>query len=163
MHIWNLEITLECLLILADLQKETDKVYKWLTSDKHHLKKNCKSKPPYDWSDINEKSKDDAMSRIARGGDQYTNYYWNLAPFGAAECPNWIARWFLYHKFRYRDGRNRNLTKGEDEGKSHHGSSSKYYHRDKYQPSSSEDRSEYYNGQASSYYVSGSMSSGTYV
>jgi hypothetical protein len=158
----TLYLLLECLLILTDLQKETDQVYKWLTSDKHHLKKNCKRKPPYDWSDINEKSKDDAMSRIARGGDQYTSYYWNLAPYGAGDCPNWIARWFLYHKFRYRDGRNRNLTK--DEGKSDHGTSSKHHHHhNQYQPSASEEGGEYYNTQANGYYTSGSMTSGAYV
>lgn len=97
-------------------------MYKWLTSDTQHLKKHCKRKPPYDWSDILEKSKDEAMERISNGGDQHTSYYWNLAK-PTEDCPNWIARWFLYHKFRYRDGRNRNAARGESSrssGKSGH-------------------------------------------
>ncbi|CZR58297.1 uncharacterized protein PAC_08189 [Phialocephala subalpina] len=110
------------------MAKETDRVYIWLTSDKSHLKANCKRKPPYDWSDIQEKSKDEAMKAIANGGDQYTDYYWRLA--GESDgCPNWIARWFLYHKFRYRDGRNRTHAKGGEERKHHGESKSGRHHK----------------------------------
>lgn len=108
-------------------QNETDRVYKWLTSDKRHLKKNGKRKPPYDWSDIVENSKDEAMKRIAESGDAHTSYYWSLATPNEGGCPNWIARWFLYHKFRYRDGRNRNPVKGGD-GRHTYSSSSKHSH-----------------------------------
>ena len=106
-------------------QKETDVIYNWLISDKAHLKENSKRKAPYDWSDIQERAKDDAMAMIAQRGDQYTAYYWDLGT-SRGNSPNWVAKWFLYHKFRYRDGRNRN-QKGE---KSHdkHGSSSKHKH-----------------------------------
>jgi len=62
-----------------------------------------------------EMAKDDAMRDIARSGNAYTRYYWNLA-VETTDCPNWIARWFLYHKFRYRDGRNRNPSKGTSSG-----------------------------------------------
>ncbi|KAF4634626.1 hypothetical protein G7Y89_g3483 [Cudoniella acicularis] len=137
------------------MAKEADHVYKWLTQEKRHLKKNCKRKPPYDWSDINEKSKDEAMQRIAQSGDQYTAYYWNLAA-PTDDCPNWIARWFLYHKFRYRDGRNRNPAKS-DEGalSSHHHSSKKSRSGQSTDVESSED---YYDPQGS-YYNTSSMTS----
>jgi len=91
----------------SEMAKLTDHYYNWLTSEKKHLKENCKRKPPYDWSDIVEKAKDKAMEKIARSGDAHIRFYWDLA-VPTADCPNWIARWFLYHKFRYRDGRNRN-------------------------------------------------------
>lgn len=39
-------------------------------------------------------------------GDDETSYYWNLS-LVSDQSENWIAKWFLYHKFRYRDGRNR--------------------------------------------------------
>lgn len=110
-----------------DGQKEVDQVYEWLTSEKRHLKKNCKRKPPYDWSDIAEKSKDEAVARIAESGDAHTSYYWNLA-VPTEECHNWIARWFLYHKFRYRDGRNKNTVSSEEKRHPSRGSSSKYSH-----------------------------------
>jgi len=108
----------------AMMAKETDRVYKWLTSEKRHLKKNCKRKPPYDWSDIAEKSKDEAMEHLAQSGDAVTNYYWSLAS-STNGCPNWIARWFLYHKFRYRDGRNKvrgNSGKRTSGSRSYHSS-----------------------------------------
>lgn len=76
---------------------------------------------------MQEKSKDDAMVRIAQGESDHTRYYWNQAT-PTSDCPNWIARWFLYHKFRYRDGRNRNaVSKASDDRSSHHhhGSSSR--------------------------------------
>ena len=63
-------------------------------------------KPPYDWNDFKEQWKDEAANRLACGGDQYTSCYWRLAS-QQDSCPNWIARWFLYHKFRHNDGRNR--------------------------------------------------------
>ncbi|KAI9648257.1 hypothetical protein NHQ30_002889 [Ciborinia camelliae] len=101
----HLNISAETYTMMA---KETDTVYRWLISEKCHLKKNCKGKPPYDWSDIVERSKDEAMKLIVENGTDQTAYYWSLAK-PTPDCPNWIARWFLYHKFRYRDGRNRNV------------------------------------------------------
>lgn len=111
----HLNMPLETYNLMA---KETDRVYKWLTKDPAHLKKNCKRKPPYDWSDIVEKAKDHAMQIISENGDEYTAYYWSLAS-PTSDCPNWIAKWFLYHKFRYRDGRNRNAVKDRDEAARH--------------------------------------------
>lgn len=133
------------------LAKETDQVYKWLTSDKRHLKKNCKRKPPYDWSDIVEKSKDEAMARIAQSSDPHTSYYWNLA-VPTEDCPNWIARWFLYHKFRYRDGRNRNPTRGEDEEHTH-SSSSRHSHHDRHKHAEGAEESNVYYGTQDPYYT----------
>lgn len=85
-------------------QEETARVYNWLISERSHLKDNCTREPPYDWNDFKEQWKDDAANRIARGGDQFTSWYWGLAS-QQDSCPNWIARWFLYHKFRHNDGR----------------------------------------------------------
>lgn len=92
-------------------QKETDRIYRWLTANRQHLKKNCnKNEPPYDWSDLLEKSKDNAMQTLASSSDLDTSEYWRLAS-PTVECPNWIARWFLYHTFRNRDTRNRGTRK----------------------------------------------------
>ncbi|TVY51463.1 hypothetical protein LCER1_G006770 [Lachnellula cervina] len=110
------------------MAKEADRYYQWLITDKYHFKENCRRKPPYDWSDINEKSKDEAMKLISKSGDTQTSYYWNLAGPSPDECPNWIARWFLYHKFRYRDGRNRNLPSNGDSGKGPSQHSSHHQH-----------------------------------
>ncbi|KAF4615626.1 hypothetical protein G7Y89_g15281 [Cudoniella acicularis] len=71
------------------MAKETDQAYKRLTSDKSHLKSNCKRKPPYDCSDISERSKDQAIMYLAQNGNEYTSYYWQLAApkvYGKREC-----------------------------------------------------------------------------
>jgi len=89
-------------------------VYRWLTQDERHLKSNCKRNPPYDWSDITENAKFDAITKLCTSDDAHTSQYWGLAEASRSDnCPNWIARWFLYHKFRYRDGRNKGRD-GED-------------------------------------------------
>ena len=62
--------------------------------------------PPYDWNDMTEKSKDDALTQLAENGCPQAAPYWHLAK-GSESYLNWIAKWFLYHKFRYRDGRNK--------------------------------------------------------
>lgn len=74
-----------------------------------------------------ELSKDNAMKAIARGGNSHTRYYWSLA-VETNDCPNWIARWFLYHRFRYRDGRNRNYTGGSDARQADYRYSSRHSH-----------------------------------
>ncbi|KAM3078224.1 hypothetical protein ACMFMF_004631 [Clarireedia jacksonii] len=139
------------------MAKEADQVYRWLTSEKRHLKENCKRKPPYDWSDIVERSKDEAMCAIAQNGSDHTSYYWNLAT-PTNECPNWIARWFLYHKFRYRDGRNRNGGgKAEDSSSRHHHSHHHHHsshHRPSYVPAT-----EHNNYSTGSYYYSDTSAS----
>ncbi|KAL2070016.1 hypothetical protein VTL71DRAFT_14696 [Oculimacula yallundae] len=109
----------------ALMAKETEVVYNWLIAHKSHLKENGKRKPPFDWSDIQERAKDDAMTMIAQGGDQYTTYYWDLGST-SGNTPNWVAKWFLYHKFRYRDGRNRSQKSGEKHRDKH--GSSKHTH-----------------------------------
>ena len=100
------------------------------------------------------------MQAIAQSGDEHTSYYWNLAT-PTDDCPNWIARWFLYHKFRYRDGRNRNASKTDDTTPSHHHHSSRHLHRGHSSPSA-QDSSGYYPA-ATSNYPTGSMTSGVYL
>ena len=105
------------------------------------------------------------MGRIAKSGDAQTGYYWNLATPGAGGCPNWIAKWFLYHKFRYRDGRKKNSKDNKCEEDHHHhhhrrsGSSSKRsQHRD---IDDTRDRGTYVDAKTS-YYAPAAMTDGTY-
>lgn len=106
------------------LQKEADKVYVWLTSDRKNLKWNCeKDAPPYDWSDMQEMNKDNAIARLATSGTVETERYWKLAGSGP-DSDNWIARWFIYHLFRHRDRRNRYSNKRNEAEIQSHGQSS---------------------------------------
>ncbi|TGO88059.1 hypothetical protein BPOR_0186g00010 [Botrytis porri] len=72
--------------LITTLLKETDIVYQWLVAEKQHLKKNCKGKPPYDWCDILEQSKDHAIELIAQNATDQTAYYWSLAR-PTLDCP----------------------------------------------------------------------------
>ncbi|TVY15839.1 hypothetical protein LARI1_G005768 [Lachnellula arida] len=119
------------------------------------MAENCRRKPPYDWSDINEKSKDEAMKLISKSGDAQTSYYWYLAGPSPDECPNWIAKWFLYHKFRYRDGRNRNPPSNGDSGKGPFQHSSHHQHS---ASASSSASSAYYDIQTHDSMTSGGLS-----
>ena len=81
-------------------------MYTWLTSYEENFKPTAKRVPPYDWSDITEQAKYDAAANLARSRDSRTAPYWELGNSSTSDS-NWIAIWFIYHKFRYRDGRNR--------------------------------------------------------
>ncbi|KAF7876514.1 hypothetical protein EAF04_001604 [Stromatinia cepivora] len=89
----------------ALMDKEAERIYKWLTSEKRHLKNYIHKSARYDWNDFLETSKDQAMKAIAKSGSERTAYYWNLGE-PLADSPNWIAKWFLCRRFPYRDQRN---------------------------------------------------------
>ncbi|KAH7336690.1 hypothetical protein BKA65DRAFT_403017 [Rhexocercosporidium sp. MPI-PUGE-AT-0058] len=68
----HLKLPIETYMLMA---KETDVVYNWLISDTGHLKPNSGRKAHYDWSDITERAKKEAMEMISQGGDQNTKLY----------------------------------------------------------------------------------------
>ncbi len=83
------------------------------------------------------------MAHLSQTGDQYTQYYWNLAA-STAEAPNWIAKWFLYHKFRYRDGRNRTHVKGSEDKKHHDSKQGKHHKSRGHQSNEYASQDDYY-------------------
>jgi hypothetical protein len=62
------------------------------------------------------------MVQLSEGGTAKTQGYWDLA-VETENCPNWIAKWFLYHKFRYRDGRNKPKSSHKESSNGHRRSS----------------------------------------
>jgi len=99
------------------------------------------------------------MCAIAQNGSDHTSYYWNLAT-PTTDCPNWIARWFLYHKFRYRDGRNRNAGKAEDGSSRHHHS---HHHHSSHRRPSHVTAAEHSSYSTGSYYHSSTSASSGHV
>ncbi|KAF7933216.1 hypothetical protein EAE99_003101 [Botrytis elliptica] len=81
----------------ALMEKETEIIYTWLTSDKANLKDD-KTEPPYNWWGFTEQSRIKAMECLGAGGTDRTSSYWSLAR-PLTNCPNWIAEWFLCRKF----------------------------------------------------------------
>ena len=63
----------------------------------------------YKWDEFDENLKNQAMELLCKGDTVRTSDYWNLAR-PTSECPNWIARWFLYHAFLAREEMNKQVT-----------------------------------------------------
>ncbi|KAF5876582.1 putative glucose-methanol-choline oxidoreductase protein [Botrytis fragariae] len=91
----------------ALMEKETDVIYRWLISDTTHLI-NGETESPYNVWNFTEQSWDGAMRLLDRIGTGKTSSYWNLAR-PTAECPNWIAQWFLSRRSLNRKQKNRNV------------------------------------------------------
>lgn len=55
------------------------------------------AEPPFDWNHICERSREDAIHRLAGGGDETTAYYWHIGsvPLRGSGLP-WLPVWFLY-------------------------------------------------------------------
>jgi len=58
---------------------------------KIHLKDYSSRKPPYGWNDFKERLEDEAVNRIAFGGDEHTICCWGLASLQDSYY-NWIAQ-----------------------------------------------------------------------
>lgn len=93
-------------LINYSEQAETANCYSWLTSRSEDFKPQSKQVAPFDWSDITELAKSKAAAWLSQPSDRVTSVYWQMG-VTPSNVNNWVAIWFLYHKFRYRDGRNR--------------------------------------------------------
>lgn len=138
--------------IYSLMANEADHIYTWLTSHSSHFKPTSKQQPPYDWSDITEQAKFDAAIQLSRSPDARTAPYWALGNNPMTEN-NWIAIWFIYHKFRYRDGRNRSRDSKNGSKKSK-GNPKKGQPPSLQQNSSSSGSSSSYSAQNSVYYTS---------
>jgi hypothetical protein len=71
--------------------------------NRNNVKKYVIKDPPYAWKDISEEAKQEAMMKLSFGGNFETQPYWNMGwqtDEPGADCPNWVARWLLYHQFQ---------------------------------------------------------------
>ncbi|KAK7178468.1 hypothetical protein PSPO01_15487 [Paraphaeosphaeria sporulosa] len=61
---------------------------------------------PYKWDDLQETARHKETMNIARTASAYTRPYYQMGQWMSAVEENWVAEWFLWHSFRYRDNRN---------------------------------------------------------
>lgn len=101
------------------------------------------------------------MKLIVQNGTDQTAYYWSLAR-ATPDCPNWIARWFLYHKFRYRDGRNRNIKADNRDTTPYKSATTSHYHHDHRHSHHSYHSHHRPTNSHSSYFPNTSMNAGMY-
>lgn len=61
---------------------------------------------PYRWDYLQETAKHAEVLRMVRDASPETQHYYRLGRHMEGNNEeNWVARWFLWHAFRYRDNR----------------------------------------------------------
>jgi hypothetical protein len=64
------------------------------------LKPYVKKPTPYSWPDISDKAIYECVINICSKGSEETQPFWDKGFAEQGESPNWIARWFLYRRFK---------------------------------------------------------------
>lgn len=94
---------------LADrLQKEAVKGRDALSSNREVLSPPARQRGtpvPYRWDDIQETYRYWQRLDIVAKAVPKTGPYYRMGEYGTVARDNWVAEWFLWHSFRYRDNR----------------------------------------------------------
>ncbi|KAF2739773.1 hypothetical protein EJ04DRAFT_294376 [Polyplosphaeria fusca] len=71
-----------------------------------HAKSNARVAQPYKWDQLSEMAKYSAQKDLAKYASEYTKPYYEQGWWTNGDNEeNWVARWYLWHSFRYRDNR----------------------------------------------------------
>jgi hypothetical protein len=80
-------------------------IYENLTT---HSQRNPKVQAPYKWDELKETARHREVLYIAEYASPDTRPYFQMGRYRTTvEEENWVAQWFLWHCFRYRDNRPR--------------------------------------------------------
>ncbi|KAH8725135.1 hypothetical protein GQ44DRAFT_739916 [Phaeosphaeriaceae sp. PMI808] len=61
---------------------------------------------PYKWDELSETAKHRAILTVVENAPPHTRYYYAMGRYQTnVNEENWVARWYLWHSFRYRDNR----------------------------------------------------------
>ena len=71
-----------------------------------NLSKQKAPRTPYKWDDLQETARHREILNIVNRASAYTQPYYQMGRWMSAEEENWVAEWFLWHSFRFRDNRN---------------------------------------------------------
>ncbi|KAH7083232.1 hypothetical protein BKA63DRAFT_561413 [Paraphoma chrysanthemicola] len=74
---------------------------------------------PYKWDEISETAKHREILTIVNNAPPHTRYYYEQGRYYNVNEENWVARWYLWHSFRYRDNResrSKTTTSSENDG-----------------------------------------------
>ncbi|KAF1845276.1 uncharacterized protein K460DRAFT_405540 [Cucurbitaria berberidis CBS 394.84] len=72
---------------------------------------------PYKWDEISETAKHLEILTVVNNARQETRPYYHLGRYMTnVNEENWVARWYLWHSFRYRDNRPRSTANNGSEG-----------------------------------------------
>lgn len=95
------------LLIHLSAQKEAEIARDALSSNPYNLTDQSKTDPsvcePYRWDEISETAKHSCVLMVVRDACPETRPYYYMGCYRTAvNEENWVARWYLWHSFRYR-------------------------------------------------------------
>ncbi|KAF1911266.1 hypothetical protein BDU57DRAFT_543167 [Ampelomyces quisqualis] len=69
-------------------------------------KANPFTRTPYKWDEISETAKHRETLTMVNNAPPHTKYYYAMGRYQTnVNEENWVARWYLWHSFRYRDNR----------------------------------------------------------
>ncbi|KAF1952519.1 hypothetical protein CC80DRAFT_377541, partial [Byssothecium circinans] len=67
---------------------------------------NQRPQTPYKWDELQETARHAEILNIVATAGRYTRPYYAMGRYvRGSEQENWVAQWFLWHCFRYRDNR----------------------------------------------------------
>ncbi|KAL6158608.1 hypothetical protein ACJQWK_03832 [Exserohilum turcicum] len=89
------------------LLKEAELARDALSSNPYNLTEQSKADPsvaePYRWDEISETAKHSYVLMVVRDACAETRPYYYMGYYRTAVAEeNWVARWYLWHSFRYR-------------------------------------------------------------
>ncbi|KAH3976736.1 hypothetical protein HBI25_143830 [Parastagonospora nodorum] len=93
-------------LLVQDAQMARDR----LSADASNLTDQSRLSPyitaPYRWDEISETAKHRILSEVVGNASPDVKHYYTLGSYRTVvNEENWVARWYLWHSFRYRDNR----------------------------------------------------------
>ncbi|KAF2626175.1 hypothetical protein BU25DRAFT_459714 [Macroventuria anomochaeta] len=99
-------------LLLGEAQAARDR----LSRSEHNLTDQSRADPsvtaPYKWDEISETAKHYEILTVVNNAGPQTRPYYGMGRYVTnVNEENWVARWYLWHSFRYRDNRD-NRTRG---------------------------------------------------
>ncbi|KAF2830643.1 hypothetical protein CC86DRAFT_283755 [Ophiobolus disseminans] len=90
-------------LLLQEAQNARDS----LSRNPHNLTDHSRADPnirtPYKWDEISETAKHREILTVVNNAPPHTKYYYAMGQYQTTvNEENWVARWYLWHSFRYR-------------------------------------------------------------
>ena len=99
-------------LSLPTIKDEAGRGRDRVSSDFNNLTSHSQSspmiQPPYKWDQLTETARHREILNIAARASDYTKPYFQKGSYRTSVAEeNWVAQWFMWHCFRYRDNRPR--------------------------------------------------------
>ncbi|KAH7396707.1 hypothetical protein DE146DRAFT_756413 [Phaeosphaeria sp. MPI-PUGE-AT-0046c] len=109
-------------ILLQEAQQARDSLSRNPINLTDQSRANPSTRTPYKWDEISETAKHREILTLVNNARPPTNYYYAMGRYqtNVAE-ENWVARWYLWHSFRYRDNRDTRSRTATGNGGSGHG------------------------------------------